>query len=62
MHSPGSQRPVNIAYKVMVLAGDDLTMDEQDAAYVRATGKHMPTFPNFVGSFILAINSATKDM
>jgi len=56
------ERPVNIAYKVMVIAGDDLTVTEQDAAYRRVTGKPMPIYPQFVGTFILAVNSATKDV
>ncbi|THH29414.1 hypothetical protein EUX98_g4787 [Antrodiella citrinella] len=56
------QRPVNIAYKVMVVAGDDLTATEQDDVFRRVTGKPAPSFPHFLGSFILAINSGLRDI
>ncbi|TCD63909.1 hypothetical protein EIP91_004788 [Steccherinum ochraceum] len=55
-------RPVNIAYKTMVITADDLTMSEQDVAWLSATGKHMPTYPHFLGTLILAINTAAKDI
>lgn len=39
-----------------------LTTSEQDAAYKRATGKHLPSMPNFLGKALLAINGATKNL
>lgn len=50
------------ASKILVLTGDILTASEQDAAYVRATGKHLPSVPTFLGKTLLAINGATKGL
>jgi len=46
--------------KILVAAGDILTMKEQDEAYVRGTGKHLPTIPTALGQFLISINQATK--
>ena len=46
----------------MVVTADDLTVAGMDAAWVSATGKHMPVYPHILGSFILAINIAARDM
>ncbi|THH27971.1 hypothetical protein EUX98_g6234 [Antrodiella citrinella] len=48
--------------KILVITGDILTAPEQDAAYLRGTGKHLPAVPNFFGRILLAINGATKGL
>jgi len=48
------------AYKILVATGDILTTKEQDEAYLRGTGKHLPTIPDFAGNLLLSRNQATK--
>ncbi|TCD61456.1 hypothetical protein EIP91_008413 [Steccherinum ochraceum] len=50
------------ASKILVLTGDALTSAEQDAAYVRGTGKHLPSVSNILGRVLLATNAATKEL
>ncbi|KAH8087139.1 NAD(P)-binding protein [Cristinia sonorae] len=56
------QRPIGVAYKILVVTSVDLTIPEQEAAYKRGTGKRMPTYPRILGKFILAINTVTRDV
>ncbi|CAL1699637.1 unnamed protein product [Somion occarium] len=56
------QNPQSSTHKIFVVTSDILTPVEMDAAYVRATGKHIPSIPNFLGRLLLAINSATKEL
>ncbi|KAH8101418.1 NAD(P)-binding protein [Cristinia sonorae] len=48
--------------KILVLVGEALTYSEQDAAYLRGTGKHLPSIPNILGRILIAMNGATKDL
>jgi len=48
--------------KILTITGDILTPSEQDAAYVRATGKHLPAISNILGRILIAINGATKGL
>ena len=50
----------SVAGKVLVATSDILTMKEQDEAYVRGTGKHLPAIPDFAGRLLLSKNEATK--
>ncbi|TFY76099.1 hypothetical protein EWM64_g7911 [Hericium alpestre] len=48
--------------KVLVITGDFLTMQEQQAAYQRATGRPRPAIPATLARILLAINSHTRDL
>jgi hypothetical protein len=44
------------------MVGDVLTPEEQDAAYEKATGHHLPLVPNIVAKLILAVNPHTRNL
>lgn len=56
----GFKNADSVAGKVLVATSEILTMKEQDEAYLRGTGKHLPTIPDFVGRLLLSRNEATK--
>lgn len=59
-HSLDVQDPDPNASKILALTGDILTASEQDAAYMRGTGRHLPSMPAFLGKVLLALNGGTK--
>ncbi|KDQ60861.1 hypothetical protein JAAARDRAFT_55600 [Jaapia argillacea MUCL 33604] len=54
------ENPEPYDHKIIVVVGDILTTAEQDQSYLRATGRHLPSVPSFLGKALLATNSHTK--
>ena len=56
------QNPEPHVEEILVVAGDALTAKEQDAAYLKATGRRLPSVPDVVAKLLLALNSHTRNM
>ncbi|KAF8514794.1 hypothetical protein JB92DRAFT_2829879 [Gautieria morchelliformis] len=56
------RNPEAHSQKTIVVVGDVLTPKEQDVAYEKATGRHLPSVPNVVAKLILGLNSHTRDL
>ncbi|KAG6917043.1 hypothetical protein DXG01_004095 [Tephrocybe rancida] len=54
--------PERYASQVLVVVGDISTMGQVQNAYKTATGRAIPSFPGFLSSFILKINSHAQNM
>lgn len=57
-----SQNPEAYVEAIIVVTGDALTTKEQDAAYKKATGHHLPSVPNAFAKLLLAVNSHTRQL
>ncbi|KAF8584823.1 NAD(P)-binding protein [Ramaria rubella] len=47
---------------IIIVVGDVLTTKEQDEAHERATGRRLPSVPDFVAKPLLALNGHTRDL
>lgn len=54
------EAPELYKFRVLVAAGDSLTMSEQEAAYEEATGRSIPSIPGFLSQLIITTNRHTK--
>lgn len=56
------ESPESYKSRVLVAAGDSLTMPEQEAAYNEVTGRSIPSIPNFLAQFIITTNRHTRGL
>ncbi|KAJ7652862.1 NAD(P)-binding protein [Mycena polygramma] len=54
------KNPQNYVAQILVLVGEVSTLAQQEESYRRATGKHLPTIPDFLARTLIALNSHTK--
>lgn len=56
------QNPDDYRSQTLVVVGDILTMQEQEATYRALTGQSLTSIPKFLARFIIAMNNHTKGL
>jgi uncharacterized protein YbjT (DUF2867 family) len=56
------RNPAKYASQILIVSGEVTTMSQQEEAYKKGTGKHLPSVPRVLARTVIALNGHTREL